>query len=105
MERNQNNPFQMIADYEGDIESLFDVHVDTDIPILATRNMVLFPGVISPILVGRRSSVNLVRKVHDKESAIIGVFCQKDPNVESPTYNDLYDYGVYARVIRVLCVF
>ena len=102
MEKNQNNPFQMIADYEGDIESLFDVHVDTEIPILATRNMVLFPGVISPILVGRHTSVNLVRKVHDKESAIIGVFCQKDPSVDAPTYKDLHDYGVYARIIRVL---
>ena len=102
MEKNQNNPFQMIADYEGDVESLFDIHVDGDIPILATRNMVLFPGVISPILVGRRASVNLVRKVHDNESTIIGIFCQKDPSLDSPSFKDLYDYGVYARVIRVL---
>ena len=49
MEKNQNNPFQMIADYEGDVESLFDVQVDSDVPLLATRNMVLFPGLISPI--------------------------------------------------------
>ena len=102
MDKNQNNPFQMIADYEGDVESLFDIQVDKDIPILATRNMVLFPGVISPILVGRPSSVNLVRKVYEKEGSIIGVFCQKDPSIDSPTAKDLYDYGVYARVIRVL---
>ena len=92
----------MIADYEGDVESLFDIRVDSDIPILATRNMVLFPGVISPILVGRPSSVNLVRKVHEKDSSIIAVFCQKDPSVDAPSVKDLYDYGVYARVIRVL---
>lgn len=32
----------MIADYEGDITNLFKVEVNEEIPILATRNIVLF---------------------------------------------------------------
>ncbi len=92
----------MIADYEGDIKNLFETEVKGDIPILATRNMVMFPGVISPILVGRPLSINLVKKFGDTPDATIGVFCQKDPSVEKPTLGDLYEYGVYARIIRVL---
>ena len=101
MEKEHNNAFQMIADYEGDINNLFDVNADGEIPILATRNMVLFPGVISPILVGRPSSLNLVKKYSDSDT-VIGVFCQKDPTIEKPSASDLYEYGVFARIIRVL---
>lgn len=102
MEKNQNNAFQLIADYEGDIKNMLDVDVKGAIPILATRNLVLFPGVISPILVGRPASLNLVKKLKDNPNGIIAVFCQKDINVEEPTKKDLYDYGVYAKIIRVL---
>lgn len=92
----------MIADYDGDIESLFDMKVDGDIPILTTRNMVLFPGVISPILVGRPASMKLIQKVQGQDHQVIGIFCQRDSSIDTPSANDLFDYGVYARVIRVL---
>ena len=102
MDKEQNKGFQMIADYEGDITHLFDVHPDGDIAILATRNMVIFPGVISPVLVGRRSSINLVRKLQDSPDQLIAIFCQKDPTLDSPSESDLYEMGVYAKIIRVL---
>ena len=44
----------MISDYEGDITELLNqVPTEESVPILATRNMVLFPGVIVPIMIGR----------------------------------------------------
>ena len=92
----------MIADYEGDIESLFNVQVDGEIPILATRNMVVFPGIIVPILIGRESSIKLVNFCSHNHEQIIAVFCQKDTSVDKPTAKDLYDVGVYARVVRTL---
>ena len=102
MDREHNNAFQMIADYEGDIRHLFDVEADNPIPILATRNMVMFPGVISPVLVGRTSSINLVKKLSNQPDGLLAIFCQKDPNVENPSGNDLFETGVYAKIIRVL---
>ena len=92
----------MIADYEGDIRHLFEVEVDGGIPILATRNMVMFPGVISPVLVGRPNSLSLVKTMGDKSNGVIAIFCQKDPSVDHPKANDLYETGVYAKIIRVL---
>lgn len=102
MDREQNKAFQMIADYEGDIRHLFDVEVEGGIPILATRNMVMFPGVISPVLVGRPNSISLVKSMSEKDNNVIAIFCQKDPSVDHPRLNDLYEIGVYAKIIRVL---
>ena len=72
-----------------------------DIPMLALRNMVLFPGVILPVALGRKKSLNAVKLAHSKKT-LLGVFCQKNPNVEVPAHDDLYQYGVLASVLKVL---
>ena len=92
----------MIADYEGDIRNLIDTKVEGEIPVLATRNMVMFPGVITPLLIGRDSSLKIVKMMQKDPSLIIGVFCQKQSDIEYPTYNDMYSTGVYARIVRVM---
>ena len=92
----------MIADYEGDITRLLCGGADGEVPILATRNLILFPGVVSPILIGRSASISLVEHLKDKEDAIFAVFSQKNANIENPTKDDLYEYGVFAKIIRVL---
>ena len=53
----------MIADYEGDVTNLFNVNIDGELPILATRNIAIFPGVISPVIIGRKQSLNLLDKL------------------------------------------
>lgn len=40
----------MIADYDGDIKNLLNVEYEGTLPVLATRNVVIFPGVICPSL-------------------------------------------------------
>ena len=59
---NKNRSFQMIADVEGDYSDLTRMEMPDTLPILAVRNLVLFPGVVSPILIGRESSMALIRK-------------------------------------------
>ena len=100
-DQNKNQAFQMIADIDGDINDLFNVNVPKSVPILAVRNLVLFPGVVSPILIGRDSSKKLVQKA-EKTGHIIGIVCQRDPEVDHPLQEDLYEYGVYARVMKQL---
>lgn len=95
-----NTSIQMIADFDGDVSSLFDVNINGEVPILATRNMVLFPGVIAPILVGRLSSLRLIEHLADEPDAVFALFCQKTPEVEHPKAKDLIPYGVYARLVR-----
>ena len=99
--QNNNSAFQMIADIDGDLKDFLNVSTPEHVPVLALRNMVLFPGVVTPILIGRKSSKTLVEKA-EKKSLIIGVVSQRDPDVDSPTKEDLFTVGVYAKVMKLL---
>ena len=92
----------MIADYEGDVTNLFNVNIDGELPILATRNIAIFPGVISPVIIGRKQSLYLLDKLRKHNDAAFAVFCQKDQEVENPEGKDLFEYGVYAKLVKVL---
>ena len=92
----------MIADYEGDVTNLFNVNIDGELPILATRNIAIFPGVISPVIIGRKQSLNLLDKLRKHNDAAFAVFCQKDQEVENPEGKDLFEHGVYAKLVKVL---
>ena len=76
MNRETNGAFSMIADYEGDITKLFEGSKDGLYPILATRNLVLFPGIVSPVLVGRSASLNMISSLKNRENATIAEFCK-----------------------------
>lgn len=102
MKKDINNAFSMIADYEGDITKLFEESIDGEVPILATRNLVLFPGVVSPVLIGRIQSLNLIEHLKDNPNSIFAIFCQKDAEQDNPSKKDLYEIGVYAKIIRAL---
>lgn len=92
----------MIADYEGDVTNLFNINIDGELPILATRNIAIFPGVISPVIIGRKQSLSLLDKLRKHNDAAFAVFCQKDQEVENPEGKDLFEYGVYAKLVKVL---
>jgi ATP-dependent Lon protease len=97
----QQNAFSLIADFEGDITSLFDKEVGDTLPVLPLRNMMLFPGVVAPVSVGRSSSRALVQQAV-KNDGYIAVVCQKDASIEEPGRDDLYDVGVVAKVLRLI---
>lgn len=102
MSDNQSNKaFSMIADIEGDFNDLLEVEAPKEIPILPVRNLVLFPGVVSPILIGRDSSLTLVKQA-EKKNLLIGIVCQRDPEIELPSDEDLHEYGVIAKVVKQL---
>lgn len=92
--------FQMIADIDGDIDSLLSQSVDGEMPILATRNMVLHPGVLVPIMVTRESTFALVNHLKRFPDTPFAVICQKDSNVDDPQDGDLYEYGVIGKFIK-----
>ena len=92
----------MIADYEGDISNLFDTEVEGEVPFLITRNLVMFPGVLTPVLIGRKQSLALVNAVKEDPQKVFAVFSQKDPSVEDPCEADMCEYGVFARLVRTI---
>jgi ATP-dependent Lon protease len=82
-------------------ENLQNEEVPEWLPLLPLRNMVLFPGVVMPITVGRDKSIRLIREVQD-QGKIIGVVAQKDAEVEDPRAEDLYKVGTIARILKTL---
>ena len=91
----------IFADISSPIEEdVVEIQSD-DLPILTLRNMVLFPGVAMPVLIGRKKTLRLVKDAQRKHLPI-GVVCQIDAEVENPTVDDMYRIGVVAEVIKVL---
>lgn len=92
----------VITDFDTSPESIMDIKVDNELPMLALRNQILFPSVIMPVLIGRRRSVNLVKKA-EEEGCFIAVACQHDMNENNCTEtSDFHEYVTIAKVIRVL---
>lgn len=92
----------MIADYEGDPKTLIEDQEEGLYPTLCMRDIVVFPTNMTPIVVGRKESLNLVRMLEKKPDTIFCVFCQKNKDTESPYEEDLYPVGVFAKLIKVI---
>lgn len=73
----------------------------TGVPVAPLRDIVLFPYVSAPLPLGRESTLKLMNDAQGKGTIILCV-AQKDPNVEDPGKDDLYETGVLARVVKVL---
>jgi ATP-dependent Lon protease len=71
------------------------------LPVLPLRNMVLFPGVVIPITVGREKSIRLIKDAY-KGNRTIGVVVQRDGTIEDPVSKDIYNVGTVAQIIRLL---
>ena len=89
---------QMIAPDEDD-QKLADL--PDELPILAVRNTVLFPGVLIPITVGRQKSIKVVKQAY-KGDKIIGVLTQENPQVDDPNTNELFKVGTVAKIVKML---
>ena len=92
----------ILTDCDADEDFSYGIDkVGDELPILPLRNLVLFPGVAMPIIIGREKSMNLIKDCM-KRKALVGVVCQRDVEIEEPVRADLYDTGVVAEIIRVL---
>src|SRR6201995_6199703 len=71
------------------------------LPILPVRDMVLFPGGVLPLTVGRESSLALLNSLDGPEK-LLGVVAQLDPRVETPVGSDLHSVGTLAKVHKMV---
>src|SRR6267154_3375560 len=70
------------------------------LPILPIRNIVVFPGTVMPLNVGRQKSKNLLDEVMPGEK-IIGVVAQKNADSEDPRLPDLHAVGVACMILKL----
>src|SRR5689334_19620056 len=70
-------------------------------PILGLSDIVIFPGMVAPLLVESAQSIRLIDDVVAGDR-FLGLVLQKRPEVENPTPDDLYRHGCAARVMKML---
>jgi ATP-dependent Lon protease len=92
---------QAIPIISGDDDTEEHTNLPDVLPILTLRNSVLFPGAVTPITVGREKSMTLVRAVNAGDG-LLGAVLQRNPEIETPTPDDMYRVGTAARILKIL---
>ncbi len=102
MNKRQESPFQMIAEFEGDPASLVTRRKRGTYPAICMRNSVIFPTVLAPLHVNRERSASLIHHLQANPDNVFCLFTQKDTRQDYPEKDDLYPIGVFARLVRVI---
>jgi ATP-dependent Lon protease len=72
-----------------------------NLPILGLSDIVVFPGMVSPLLVETTQSIRLIDDVVAGDR-FLGLILQRNPAIENPAPEDLWSYGCAARVLKML---
>ena len=75
--------------------------IPTEAAVLPVRNLVIFPGTVLPLPVGREKSLRLLDAVLPDQKVIVAV-CQRSAEVEDPAPDDLYSMGSAVVVLKLL---
>ncbi|RQD74021.1 MAG: endopeptidase La [Halanaerobium sp. MSAO_Bac5] len=68
-----------------------------ELPLLASRGVIVFPHMVIPLLVGRDKSIEALEEAMMEEKKII-IVAQKDEKIEDPEIDDIYSFGTIAEV-------
>jgi ATP-dependent Lon protease len=77
------------------------IAIPHELPILPVREIVLFPGGVQPLTVGREGSLALLNSLHGDEK-LLGIVAQHDPRVEEPAAADLHTVGTAAKIHKLV---
>jgi len=72
------------------------------LPVVPLRDMVVFPHMMAPFIVGRETSVRALEQALNTAPKRIFLVAQRDPKIDEPLREDLYEFGVVARVVQNL---
>ena len=72
-----------------------------ELPLLASRGVIVFPHMVIPLLVGRDKSIAALEDAMMEEKKIV-IAAQKDEAVEEPEIDDIYSFGTIAEVKQLV---
>ncbi|MEJ2187939.1 MAG: endopeptidase La [Acidobacteriota bacterium] len=73
-----------------------------ELPVVPLRDMVVYPHMMAPFVVGRRPSVVALERALSRPDKQIFLATQRDPKIDDPGESDIYPLGVVARVVQHL---
>ncbi len=71
------------------------------LPLLPLRDIVIFPYMVAPLFVGRPQSIGALESASEGDKLIF-LLSQKDPKLDSPEEDDLYQIGTVGKVLQLL---
>src|SRR5213080_2712412 len=74
----------------------------TTLPLVPLRDMVVFPSMMAPFVVGRRASIQALEATLSTNEKRIFLATQRDPKVDDPNMQEIYNVGVIATVVQNL---
>lgn len=92
----QEIEFNLSELQEGEI-----IDVPEVLPLMAIRDMVLFPSMVVPLFVGRPKSLQAIEEARSKDNLIVLV-TQKNSRLENPKEKDLYPVGTIALILKTI---
>src|SRR5512137_2735804 len=72
------------------------------LPLVPLRDMVVFPKMMAPFVVGRASSIAALEAALETSDKRIFLAAQRDPKIDEPAAGDIHDVGVVATVVQSL---
>ncbi|MBU2969334.1 endopeptidase La [Pseudoalteromonas sp. C2R02] len=72
-----------------------------EIPVLALRDVVVYPHMVIPLFVGREKSIKCLEAAMDNDKQIFLV-AQKDASIDEPEVEDVYQVGTIATILQLL---
>jgi ATP-dependent Lon protease len=78
-----------------------ELNIPDSLPVIPLRDVVIFPYMIFPLLIGREGSMRAIEEAMMRDKLVF-VVAQKNPGQEDPGRKDLYKVGTVVKVLQIL---
>jgi ATP-dependent Lon protease len=90
-----------MTDYPEPGQAVSSLPSEALYPLIPLRDIVIFPAMVTPLFVGRPRSIQALEAANT-EQRLIFLTTQRDPKIDDPLQNDLYEIGVIGQIIQLL---
>jgi ATP-dependent Lon protease len=90
-----------MTDYPESGQAVSSLPNEALYPLIPLRDIVIFPAMVTPLFVGRPRSIQALEAANAQQRLIF-LTTQRDPKIDDPLQNDLYEIGVIGQIIQLL---
>ena len=101
MQDKSSHSISVFSDGSANDDAIYNMNVPPTLPLLVLRNMVIFPGILMPVGIGRQRSLDVVKRAYNSDTLIVTA-TQTNPSIEEPGEGDIHPYGTVAKVVNMM---
>lgn len=84
-----------------DFDEVSDIKIPDKLPILPLRDFIVFPYMVTPLIIARPKSMRLIDAVME-DNKLLGLVAQRQPELEDPDMDKMFEFGTAAYVLKML---